>query len=598
MRKFILFIKDLHLYKKEELLEAVRSFSKRQFIIFSLLLFISIVSFICILGKVNSKFTVNVPVSGGSITEGILGVPTLINPVIALSDADKDLTMLVYSGLVRETTEGEFIADLAENYTVSEDGKIYTFVIKNNAKFHDGSKVTADDVLFTIEKIKDPLIKSPRRSSWAGIEVKKIDERTVVFTLDKPFISFMDNATIGILPSKLWKNVNVNEFNLSSLNIKAIGSGPYKIDNVVKDKEGIPEIYELKRFNNFALSKPLIKNIKIISYSNEKELMKALYSSSVDQAGGISSEYIKSLENKGYKINETSLPREFGLFINSNNNKIFTDATVMKAINSAIDRQDIINQILNGYGSVIYSPIPEKFLYDNEQNNYNSDTIKNVNEILEKSGWVMGEDGIRSKGGQTSKVVTTKVKGKTVKKTVKTNEPLVRLSFSITTGDTPELKKINNLIKEQLAKVGIEVITQKVYESGQLNQIIRARDYEALLFGQLINYESDIYSYWHSSQRLDPGLNIGMYNNKKVDLILESIQKIISKEERLSKYEDLEEEFDKNLPAILIYSPKYLYATSKNLNIPYLNITVPSDRFSSVYLWSTDTDKVWKIFNK
>lgn len=598
MSKFILFIKDLHIYKKDEILNAIRTFSKKQFNIFLILCSISIASLILIIGEINSKLTINVPVSGGTITEGILGVPALVNPVIAMSDADKDLTTLIYSGLIRETNEGEYIPDLAESYTVSTDGKEYTFIIKKNAKFHDGSKVTVDDIIFTVEKIKDPLIKSPRKSGWDGIEVEKINDNTVIFKLNQPFISFMDNMTIGILPSKLWKNVNSSEFNLSSLNIKAIGSGPYKIDNVIKDKEGIPKTYELKRFTGFTLDKPLIKNINIISYSNEKDLIKALYNNSIDQAGGVSTEYIKSIENKGYKINETSLPREFGLFINNSNNKIFADEIVVKSINNIIDRQDIINQILNGYGTAIYDPIPEKFLDKDDNNKYNSDTIASVNEMLNKAGYTIREDGIRAKGGESSKTVTVKVKGKLVKQTVKSNLPTVRLSFSITTGDTPELKKINNLIKDQLAKVGIEVNTQKVYDAGQLNQLIRARDYEALLFGQLINYESDIYSYWHSSQRLDPGLNIGMYNNKKADLILESIQKIQDRDSRIEKYEELRNEFSNNLPAISIYSPKYLYITSKRLNMPKLNITIPSDRFASVYLWSTDTDKVWKIFTK
>ncbi len=601
MRKFILFIKEFKIHNKKEIIEAVRSFTKKQFIVFLLLSFISITSFISILGILNSKIIVNVPVSGGSITEGVIGTPSLINPVVALSNADKDLVALVYSGLMRKTGDGKFIPDLAESYEISSDGKIYTFKIREGAKFHDGSKVTSDDIIFTINKIKDPLTKSPRRPNWEEVVIEKIDDKNITFVLKQPFISFMDNLTIGILPHKLWENINSNEFSLSSLilnNTKAIGSGPYKITYVKKDKEGIPEVYKLERFKNFVLGKPLIKTINIISYDNEKDLLKALYNNNIDQAGEISPEHIKGLINKNYKINETPLPREFGLFINNNNNKIFNDPVIIKAINDVIDRQDIINQILDGYGTVIYNPIPEKFSGEKDILTFNSDTILQVNESLDKAGWTIKEDGFRSKGGEETKVIEKKVNGKTVKQTVKTNEPEVRLSFSVTTGDTPELKKINNIIKDQLAKVGIEINNQKVYGSGQLNQLIRARDYEALLFGLLINYESDIYSYWHSSQRVDPGSNIGMYNNKKVDILLESIQNTLSIEERIEKYKSLEEEFNKNLPAIFIYSPKYLYVTSKKLNIPNINITIPSDRFSEVYLWSVDTDKVWKIFTK
>ncbi|HLP86493.1 MAG TPA: ABC transporter substrate-binding protein [Candidatus Paceibacterota bacterium] len=598
MHKLILFIKEFRIYKKEELLGAIASFSKKQYIVFLAFLAIALISTVIMLGKINAMFLVDVPVSGGTITEGIIGVPTLVNPVIALSDADKDLTSLVYSGLMRKTADGEFIPDLAESYTVTPDGITYTFIMKKGQKFHNGDDITADDVIFTIEKIKDPTIKSPRRMGWEGVKVTKTDDYTVVFTLESSYISFLDNTTIGILPSKLWKNFNVNEFNLSPLNTKPVGSGPYKIKSVLKNKEGIPEEYKLERFNRFALGKPMIKYFNIISYSNERDLIDALFSHSISQAGGISPEYVKEAEKEKYAVNTATLPRIFGIFFNSSKNKIFGDAEVVKAIDKAIDRQYIIDQVLEGYGAPIHNPIPEKIIPSGSTELYTNKNIEEANLILDKAGWTLGSDGIRMKGGTTTKATTKKVNGKLVKEPAKTTEA-TRLSFSLTTGDAPELKETTLLIKEQLKKIGIEVDIQKVYETGQLNQVIRARDYDALLFGQLINYESDLYSYWHSSQRVDPGRNIAMYNNKKVDILLESIQKILNSEERNEKYEDIIKEFDANIPAILIYSPKYLYLTSPRLNnMSLLNMTVPADRFLSVYNWSTDTDKVWKFFTK
>lgn len=601
MHKFILFIKEFRIYKKRELLDAVTSFSKKQFAIFLAILAVAIVSLVMILWKINSMFLVSVPIDGGKITEGIVGVPTLVNPVIALSDADKDLTSLVYSGLMRKTPEGKFIPDLAESYTVSPDGLNYTFIIKKGVKFHNGKIVTADDVIFTIEKIKDPIIKSPRKMGWDGINVTKINESTVTFTLSQPYISFMENTTIGILPYSLWNNVDVDKFNLSTLNTKAIGSGPYKIKSVIKNNDGIPEEYKLERFNDFALGKPLIKYLNIISYDNEKDLVKDLLNSSIDQAGGISPEYLESIKKGNYIINTATLPRIFGIFLNSNNNKIFNNQVVIESFNKAIDKQEIITQVLGGYGTIANNPIPEKIINTTTEEIYSNKNITEANLALEKDGWIMGNDGTRTKGGTTEKTITKKVKGKTItqKIQVKSTAPATRLSFSLTTGDTPELKQTILLIKDQLKKIGAEVNIEKVYETGQLNQIIRARDYEALLFGQLINYESDLFSYWHSSQKTDPGRNISMYENKTVDNILESIQKISKYEDRISKYKDLEKEFNAKKPAILIYSPTYIYVTSSHLNnISPLNITIPSDRFLSIHKWATDTDKVWKIFSK
>jgi len=598
-KNILKFLKEFRFYKKRELTLAASSLSSKQFLLFVGLLLIAIISLVGIIGKINSMFLVDVPSNGGEITEGIVGFPTLVNPVIAFSDADKDLTSLIYSGLMRKTPDGDYIPDLAKTMDVSGNGTVYTFTLKDGIEFHNGKDITVDDIIFTIDKIKDPLTKSPKKSSWDGVIVNKIDEKTIEFRLPQPYISFMDNTTLGILPSQLWKNVSTKEFNLSTLNSKAVGSGPFKVRKVIKNSDGLSERYELVRFNGFALGKPLIKKLNIVSFASEKELIKSFQGGSIDQAGGISPENASSILKGGNKINSVNLPRVFGIFFNSSKNKLFSDEELVKLLNKAIDRQEIVDKVLSGYGEIIDSPIPKKILDKEISEKFTATTIEEINASLDKAGWRLGDDGIRVKGGKSTKTVTKKVNGKTVKQNVTTSSPETRLSFSLTTGDAPELKQAVSIIKEQLLKIGVEVDIKKVYETGQVNQLIHAREYEALFFGQIIYHESDLYSYWHSSQKMGPGLNIGLYDNKKADSILESAQKMMSREDRLQKYEDLSNEFKNDIPAIMVYSPLYLYATSNNLvNLNLSNITTPSDRFLSSYLWSADTDKVYKIFIK
>lgn len=600
MYKFLSFIKEFRFYKKEELKNALKSFSKKEFYFFIFILFVAFISMLAILNIINNKFLVNVPVRGGSITEGIIGMPTLVNPITAVSDADKDLVSLVYSGLMRKQSDGSFIPDLAESYTVTPDGLSYTFIIKKNASFHDGVKLTADDIVFTINKIKDTAVKSPKRIGWDGISIEKIDEQTVVFKLNQPYISFLDNTTIGIIPYHIWKDVKNEEFSISPFNIKAIGSGPYEIKSVSKNSDGIPEKYILKSFSNFTLGDPNIKIINIISFSNEKDLVQAIINKSVDQGGGISPKNASLLEKNFKKINTASTSRIFGIFYNNTNNKIFADSNVIKAISYALDKNEIINKVLYGYGTPVNSPIPLSIL-KNENNTLEvGNDIDKANELLDKNGWKLGEDGIRVKGGTTTITKTKKVGKKTVTEKIKINNgPVVRLEFSLTTGDTPELRMATETIKNQLKKIGVNVNTEKIYEMGPLNQIIRNREYEALFFGQVINHESDLFSFWHSSQRKDPGLNISMYNNAKVDKLLEEVQKNISIEDRIGKYKIIINEFNKDIPALLIYSPKYIYVTNNQLNNININTLIsPSDRFLSIYNWYANTDRVWKIFTK
>jgi peptide/nickel transport system substrate-binding protein len=133
---------------------AVRSFSKQQLTVFYILCILLVISTVLMLGQINKKYLVEVPAYGGKIDEGIIGTPRFINPLLASSDADKDLTALIYSGLTKKDSRGEIVPDLAENYTISPDGLTYTFTLHSDAVFHDGTPVTTDDVLYTITEAK------------------------------------------------------------------------------------------------------------------------------------------------------------------------------------------------------------------------------------------------------------------------------------------------------------------------------------------------------------------------------------------------------------------------------------------------------------
>lgn len=598
MKKFISFLKETRFPSIKKLKTGYTALSFKETIIVSIFTLIALITLLIILNRINENFIDEVPVSGGSITEGVIGMPTLINPILAVSEADKDLAVLIYSGLLRQTPEGDYIPDLAESFEVSPDGTKYTFTLKDNLKFHDKNDLTAEDVLFTIEKIKDPILKSPKRIQWEGVSVEiGENENQIIFTLKKPYASFLNTLTTGILPSHLWKNVNINEFNVNPLNIKAVGSGPYMISDIKRNKEGMPEKYTLKRYKNFALEKPYIKEIIIKSYSNEKDLIQALKNGSIDQAGGISAENAKEFEPRNKEIHTMVLPRMFGLFLNSSQNKILSDINLKKALDKMIDRNKIIDDILFGYGIPIDSPVPQHLIYNesisNKEKNF-SVNKEEVDKILENAGFSKDEFGVLQKS--TSITTTSTVKGKKVTTTKKgKSEPV---SFSITTGDAPELIAITTEIKRQLEEYGI-MVELRIYETGQLNQIIRDRDYEVLFFGQVINNGSDLFAFWHSSQKNDPGLNIGLFGNEKSDLILNIAETLLSKEDRSQKYIQFENIWRENMGAIFIYSPEYIYITEKNLTMPKnYHFTNSQSRLENTHAWYTNTDKVWKIFNK
>ncbi len=577
-------MRNFKLPSKTELKSVISAFSKKESYVFLGLVFILIFCTIFLLEKINKSFLVNIPTQGGSLSEGIIGTPRFVNPILAISDADQDLVSLIYSGLMRKDPDGNLIPDLAEKYDVSKDGLTYTFTLKDNIYFHDGKPVTADDIVFTINKIKDPTIKSPHKGDWDSVKVDKINEKVIEFSFKQPYASFLKNTTLGIMPKYLWDNSPIE---LNDANIKPVGSGPYQVSKVSKQSSGIIDYYDLASFNKFILGKPYIKNITLHFYPNENDLIVGLENNEVNQISSITPQNAQILKNKNYRIESSVLPRVFGLFFNQNQAQIFTDKHVVEAINQAIDKDRIVKEILGGYGSVIDNPIPPNiFAYQkiSETNKISPEEgLQKAQQILTTDGWKKGADGILEK---------TTIDKKKKKSTI-------RLEFSISTGNAIELAKASELIMQDLENIGMKVDV-KTYETGNLNQlIIRPRKYDALLFGEIINSESDLFAFWHSSQRKDPGLNVAMYTNAKVDKILEDAFTTIDEKARAQKYASFEDEIKKDMPAIFLYSPNFIYVVSKDLKgLSMDHIVSPADRFLSSYLWYLKTENVWKIFSK
>lgn len=575
--------RNFKLPNKSEISLAISSFSKKEWFAFFVLVLALVGSTLAILESINKNFMVKVPMRGGELSEGIVGTPRFVNPVLAFSDPDRDLVSLVYSGLMRKDSAGALVPDLAEKYEVSENGLSYTFILKDNLYFHDNTPITAEDIVFTINKVKDPVIKSPRKGNWDGVSVSKIDDKTVVFNLQQPYTSFLENATLGILPRHIWGNSPIE---LNDANIYPVGSGPYMVKNVNKESSGTINFYELESFKKFSLGRPYIKKFLIRFYQNETELMSALAEKKIEQVSSVTPANAEALREKNYRIESSTLPRIFGLFFNQSQNQIFIDKVVVRAIDQAIDKDRIISEVLFGYGVAIEDPIPPNMIgYQKLQEEHDSprkDILEKVKADLAKDGWKIGESGFLEKTVTENKKKSTKI-----------------LEFSISTGNAPELAKSAALIQEDLAAIGMKVEV-KTFDVGNLNQsVIRPRKYDALLFGQIINNESDLFAFWHSSQRKDPGLNVAMYTNTKVDKILEDTFTTTDINERVKKYAQFEDEIKKDMPAVFLYSPNFIYVVSekvKGLSIDH--VISPAARFLNAHLWYIDTDNVWKVFSE
>ncbi|MEX0919153.1 MAG: hypothetical protein WDZ64_00180, partial [Parcubacteria group bacterium] len=173
----------------------------------------------------------------------------------------------------------------------------------------------------------------------------------------------------------------------------------------------------------------------------------------------------------------------------------------------------------------------------------------------------------------------------------------IEMSFSISTGDAPELQAVASELKSAWEKLGAKVEIL-VFETGDLNQnVIRQRNFDALLFGVVVGRDADLYPFWHSSQRNDPGLNIALYANNRADGFLDSARSSSDPSVQEKNLRDFAEEVKADVPAVFLYTPSFLYVVPEKIKALGLGtLVVAQDRFLGVREWYIETDKVWKIF--
>lgn len=561
--------------KLKEIQLAFGLFGSWEKIIFSFFSLVFIASLLSALWILNSRLSVEKPALGGVLREGIVGAPQLINPVLASSNLDRDLVALIYSGLMKPNGKGELVFDLAKSFSISEDGLEYTFVLKDGLKWHDGKTLRAEDVAFTITSLKNPELKSPLRANWEGVDVVVADAKTVKFILKRPYQPFIENTTLGILPKHILGDLPASQWRLSKFNLNPIGSGPYKIKNIIKDDSGIILSYNLQANKNYHLEGPYLKNLVLNIYPSETKLVEAFSKNEIDSFGGVSPSRIDKINLINEDIKAVSLPRIFALFFNQNKTMILADKAVRLALERSLDKNRIIKEVLAGYGETLEGPIPGRRTQKATDNG-----IEQAKEILRKAGFKMNEET-----GVLEKKISKKES--------------IALNFSISTCDCEDLIKVAEILKETWSLVGAK-IEIKIFEPGDLNQnVIRTRNYESLLFGEFIGRSPDLFPFWHSSARFDPGLNIALYANSKVDELLEKAREEYNRKKREELLMKIQEEIISDAPAIFLYSPEYIYVLPKSIqNFQTEEINIPSERFSNINKWYSTTQKVLKVFSK
>lgn len=496
-----------------------------------------------------------IPTNGGTYIEGIVAYPKTVNPIYSPSrDVDNDISRLVYSSLFSYNSNGVLTTDLADNFKIDKKGQEYTIQIKRGVEWHNGEKLTADDVVYTFNIIKDKKYNSPLRRNFEGVKIEKVDNRTVKFILTEPYAPFLELLTFGIIPKNIWENIDSSAILLSELNLKPIGSGPYKFKSLIKNKKGYLKEYHLVVNKDYYKKKPYIDNIVFKFYVSYPEAIKALNDNQINGLAYLPlNQRSNILAKNSLFFHDLEKDQIISIFFNSNKIKALQDKKVRKALSLAIDRKNISNELYFGTYKLVDGPILEdNFAYNNIDGiDYNPEEARNILE-----------------------------------------EKNIEITLSIV--DVNNNVALANQIKYYWDKAGVETKIH-IINRDNIDNIIKEHNFEALIYGQTVGGDPDIYSFWHSSQ-ISNGSDIALYDNKQVDDLLIKARTETDKKKRIEEYKQIQEKIVNDYPVVFLFSPSYTYLQSKKIKGFTGKILIKSaDRFSNIADWYIKTKKkfVW-----
>lgn len=505
---------------------------------------------------------------GGIYTEALIGSMGRLNPMLDWNNsADRDVNRLLFSGLVKFDSRGLPQSDLAESWGVSADGKVYNFSLHQNARWHDGTPVTSDDILYTIEVIKSPASLFPQdiKDLWTQIQVKRLDDKTFQFTLPEPFSPFLDYATFGILPKHLLESIPVDQLPTAEFNLNPVGSGPYRFDELLISGGQITGVI-LSANQDYYLGPPFVEQVVFRYFPNSATALDAYRRGEVMGISQITQDVLEAaLAEPGLSVYTSRLPQMGLVFLNLNNPTVgfLQDANVRRALMLGINRTVIVSHILKGQAIIADSPIlPGSWAYFEEIEKFPYDPEAAI-QILNKEGYIFtAGSSIRSKDGQP-------------------------LSFTLVHPDNAIHTQIAQTIQADWALIGVEINLQAVSYDSLVNDHLSTRNYEAAL-GDLNTSRTpdpDPYLFWHQAESTG-GQNYSQWDNRTASEFLETARTAADFNERTRLYRNFQVVFAKELPSLLLYYPVYSYGVDAQVQgVQVAPMYDVSDRLALIRQW-------------
>lgn len=480
------------------------------------------------------------------------------NPLFSNTQYDGNVNKLVYDSLLKLNADIKVEPSLAKEYKLSEDGKKITFVLKDNLKFHDGKPLTSKDIKFTLTALASPDYEGDLGSYVQSItgfkdykegkekELKGIvtpDDKTIEIMFDVPYSPVLINiGTLSILPEHIWGEIAVKDWTKNENMAKPIGTGPYKFDEF---KPG--EFVKLSANADYHNGAPNLKKF-VFKVVNEETVTAELLKGSVDivDMSSISKDNAKTL--KDGKVEVLKYPNSKIQYMGFNlRNETLKDKNLRTAIAYGIDREGIVNGLLEGNGVVINTPmVPTLWSYPKEGLvEYKMDEAK-AKDLLKQAGYTdTNGNGTVDKDGKE-----------------------LELSLVVPTGDKIR-EKTGTIIQDNLSKIGVKVKLEPMEFKAVMGKVVGDHDFEMYLMGNTLEADPDPTPNWYSTQASDEkgvfGWNIAGFRSPEADKLMNANRSAVNQEERAKVLNEFGKLLNKELPWVPLYVSDIVKAYNSGL---------------------------------
>ncbi len=485
-------------------------------------------------------------IGGGTYSEATIGAVNSMNPLFASTNSEKVLSRLMFSTLTTIDYSGNIGMGLAKSLIASENGRVWTMRLRDDLKWSDDQPITNEDVMFTIDIIKNAAVNTNYDSNLTGVNVAEKETGEIVFTLPSAYADFPTALQIPIVPKHELDDTSYKTIIEDDFSNAPVTSGAFTFNAKQAASLTGGEIVYLSANPNYYLGKPMLSTFAVYAFDTKAELIASMNNATVTATAELSGTDIKEVTSEVYNIKNSSIDTGAFIFFNNSNGKL-KSRDFRNAIRRGIDlgriRSAALETIAINYPLIAsqitlqsYPALPD----------YNFDYAKS--KIAELSS------------------------GETV-------------HLNIVTVNSGFLPYVSELLKEELASLGIEADVN-VYEETQefIANIISRRNYDILVYEIELGAEPDLLPYYHSSQASSTGFNLSNYRNALVDDLLIAARETLDTSLRAKKYESFLEYWVNDVPAIGLYQANMTYLYNKNVRTygDGVRLVTGLDRFSDV----------------